>query len=78
MLSNEGYATTSDGVRLFYREFGSAPNVVIIPNAVHMIDSFKHLAANRTLIFFDLRNRGASDPVGDISKLNRGVPSRRG
>jgi pimeloyl-ACP methyl ester carboxylesterase len=73
MLSNEGYATTSDGVRLFYREFGSAPNVVIIPNAVHMIDSFKHLAANRTLIFFDLRNRGASDSVSDSAKLKRGV-----
>jgi len=73
MLSNEGYVTSSDGVRLFYRKFGSGPNAVIIPNAVHMVDSFKHLTADCTLIFFDLRNRGASDPVGDISRLNRGV-----
>jgi pimeloyl-ACP methyl ester carboxylesterase len=73
VLSNDGYVTTSDGVRLFYRRFGSGANAVIIPNAVHMVDSFKHLAGNRTLIFFDLRNRGGSDPVGDKSKLNRGV-----
>ena len=73
MLSHEGYVTTSDGVRLFYRKFGSGPNAVIIPNAVHMVDSFRHLTANCTLIFFDLRNRGASDPVSDSSKLKRGV-----
>ena len=73
MLSNEGYVTASDGVRLFYRKFGSGRNAVIIPNAVHMVDSFKHLTANCTLIFFDLRNRGASDPVSDSLKLKRGV-----
>jgi proline iminopeptidase len=73
VLSNEGYVASSDGVRLFYRKFGNSPNAVIIPNAVHMVDSFKHLAGNRTLIFFDLRNRGASDPVSDSSKLNKGV-----
>lgn len=73
MLASEGLVTTEDGVRLFYRKLGSSPNAVIIPNAVHMFDSFRHVADHRTLIFFDLRNRGGSDSVIDGSKLNQGI-----
>ena len=73
MLPSEGYVTTEDGVRLFFQKFGDSPHAVIIPNAVHMLDSFKHLAGNRTIIFFDLRNRGNSDSVSDQSKLARGT-----
>ena len=73
MQSAEGYITTDDGVRLFFQKLGSSPNAVIIPNAVHMFDSFKTLADNRTLVFFDLRNRGRSDAVSDRSKLLRGI-----
>src|ERR1700687_4040063 len=73
MLPSEGYVTTDDGVRLFFQKFGDSPHAVIIPNAVHMIDSFQHLADNRTVIFFDLRNRGRSESVHDGSKLKRGI-----
>ena len=73
MLPIEGYLTTEDGVRLYFQKFGSGPNAVIIPNAIHMFESFKHLAANRTIIFFDLRNRGRSESVSDASKLARGI-----
>jgi len=73
MKASEGYVTTGDGVRLFYRKLGSHPGAVIVPNAVHMFDSFRHLANNRTVIFFDPRNRGNSDSVSDASKLARGI-----
>ena len=73
MQPMEGYVTTEDGVRLFFQKLGSGPNAVIIPNAVHMFDSFQHLADNHTLIFFDLRNRGGSDSVSDSAKLTRGI-----
>jgi proline iminopeptidase len=73
MEPSEGYVTTEDGVRLFYQKLGSGPNAVIIPNAVHMVDSFRHLAEHRPLIFFDLRNRGRSDAVSDSEKLKRGI-----
>lgn len=73
MLPIEGYLTTQDGVRLYFQKHGSGPNAVIVPNAVHMFESFKHLAANRTIIFFDLRNRGRSESVSDASKLVRGI-----
>lgn len=73
MPPDEGYATTEDGVRLFYRKLGNGPSTVIIPNAIHMFDSFQHLAGNRTVIFFDLRNRGRSDSVGDSARLTGGI-----
>jgi proline iminopeptidase len=73
MLQSEGYVQTPDGVRLFFQKLGNNPKTIIIPNAVHMFDSFKHLADHRTVIFFDLRNRGASDSVSDSSKLARGI-----
>src|SRR5712692_10497616 len=73
MLPGQGYVTTGDGVRLFFQKLGSSPNAVIIPNAFHMFDSFKHLANNRAVIFFDARHRGNSDCVTDRSKLERGI-----
>jgi pimeloyl-ACP methyl ester carboxylesterase len=73
MAPRDGYVTTQDGIRLYFRQLGDGPGTVIIPNAVHMFEDFKDLADDRTLIFFDLRNRGRSDAVSDRSKLERGV-----
>src|SRR5580658_4675112 len=73
MPPTEGHVTTEDGVRLFYKKLGTGPRVVIIPNTVHMFDSFQHLSEHRSVIFFDLRNRGASDAVSDRSKLASGI-----
>jgi pimeloyl-ACP methyl ester carboxylesterase len=71
--TNEGYVLTDDGVRLFYRTVGDGPQRVIIPNAAYMSEEFKYLADGRTLVFYDLRNRGRSDQVTDGSKLKRGI-----
>jgi proline iminopeptidase len=73
MLPSEGFITTPDGVRLFFQKLGSSQNFVIIPNAVHMFDSFKCLADNHTVVFFDMRSRGRSDSVSDRSRLARGI-----
>jgi pimeloyl-ACP methyl ester carboxylesterase len=73
MLPSQGYVTTEDGVRLFFQKFGEGPDAVIIPNAVHMFSSFRHLADARAVIFIDLRNRGRSDSISDRSKLLRGI-----
>ncbi len=73
MLSIDGYLTTEDGVKLYFQKLGNGPNAVIIPNSVHMFESFRHLAASRTIIFFDLRNRGRSESISDASKLARGI-----
>ena len=73
MQPSEGYVTTEDGVRLFFQTLGNGPQAVVIPNGFHLFDDFKHLADGRTLIFYDLRNRGRSDHVSDGSKLSRGI-----
>ena len=71
MLPVTGYVSTEDGVRLYFQKLGNG-RAVIIPNAIHMFDSFQHLADKRTVIFFDLRNRGNSDSVSSREKLEEG------
>jgi pimeloyl-ACP methyl ester carboxylesterase len=73
MLSSEGYVTTEDGVRLFFRRLGDGPKALIIPNGFCLIEDFQRLAHGRMLIVYDLRNRGRSDSVSDASKLTRGI-----
>ncbi|MBZ5607907.1 MAG: alpha/beta hydrolase [Acidobacteriia bacterium] len=69
---SDGYITMPDGVRLFYRKTGSGPQV-LLPNGFHLFDDFQRFAARRTLIFYDVRNRGQSDSVTDPSKLANGI-----
>ncbi|MEW6738176.1 MAG: alpha/beta hydrolase [Acidobacteriota bacterium] len=66
---DEGYVTTDDGVRLFYQKIGNGASTVIIPGGLFLFDDFKQLAKGRTLIFYDMRNRGRSDSVSDNKKL---------
>jgi proline iminopeptidase len=73
MAMSEGHVTTDDGVRLFYRKVGSGPRAVLIPNGFYLFEDFEYLGKERTLVFFDLRNRGRSDQVSDGSRLARGI-----
>jgi pimeloyl-ACP methyl ester carboxylesterase len=73
MLAAEGYVTTADGVRLWFQTVGSGPQVVVVPNGFHLLEDFRCLAPGRTLVFYDVRNRGRSDTVTDPAKLARGI-----
>jgi proline iminopeptidase len=73
MLPREGFLTTDDGVRLFFQTVGSGPQTVVVPNGFYLVDDFAPLANGRTMIFYDARNRGRSEPVADASKLERGI-----
>ncbi len=73
MPPSEGYVTTEDGVRLFFQTLGHRPQMVVIPNGIYLFDDFKPLAERRTLITYDLRNRGLSDAVGETSSPKRGI-----
>jgi pimeloyl-ACP methyl ester carboxylesterase len=72
MTSDQDYVT-ADGVRLFFQRVGDGPRAVILPNGFHLLDDFRCLSDGCSLIFYDLRNRGWSGPVGDASKLTRGI-----
>ena len=73
MLPAEGYVTTDDGVRLWFQTVGSGPQVVVLPNGFHLLEDFSCLAPGRTLVFYDVRNRGRSDTVTDPALLERGI-----
>jgi pimeloyl-ACP methyl ester carboxylesterase len=73
MPRSEGYMTTEDGVRLFFQTVGNGPQVVVIPNGIPLLDDFAGLAAGRTLVFYDVRNRGRSDQPSDAASLKRGI-----
>jgi pimeloyl-ACP methyl ester carboxylesterase len=64
----EGYVTTDDGTRLFYQKAGSGSQVVIIPLRLYTFDAFKQLADQFTVIAYDTRGRGRSDPIPDDQK----------
>jgi proline iminopeptidase len=70
---SEGHIATKDNVRLFYRKVGSARKMVLIPNGMYYFDDFKPLADARTLVFYDVRNRGRSDTILDGAKLALGI-----
>jgi hypothetical protein len=60
-----GYLTSFDGIRLYYAKVGNGSETVIIPGRLFMFRDFQQLAKGRTLIFYDMRNRGLSDLVAD-------------
>jgi proline iminopeptidase len=65
----EGYLTTQDGVRLYYRKVGSSPRIVIQPGRLFAFADFEWLGEHFTLISYDMRNRGRSDLVLDEAKI---------
>jgi proline iminopeptidase len=73
MPPSEGFLKTDDGARLFFRKTGTGP-YVIFPNGLYLFDDFERFADRRTLIFYDVRNRGRSDLVTDGSKLVGSIP----
>jgi proline iminopeptidase len=68
-ISKMPYLAVGDGVRLFYRTIGNGADTLVIPNGMYLIDELRRFADRRTLIFYDLRNRGLSE----TSKNTRGI-----
>ena len=73
MQAGEGYITLEDGARLYFEKLGTGPKAVIIPNGFCFLEDFRRLAEWRTLIFYDVRNRGRSDTVAEPAMLARGI-----
>jgi pimeloyl-ACP methyl ester carboxylesterase len=73
MTTSDGFVTTDDGLRLFYRQVGDSGDVALFINGIPIVDDFAPLAAERTIVFFDPRNRGRSETVRDRSQIERGV-----
>ncbi|HET7707180.1 MAG TPA: alpha/beta fold hydrolase [Thermoanaerobaculia bacterium] len=63
----EGFVTAPDGVKLHYRKIGSAPRTVIVPLGFILFDEVKQLSDAATVITYDMRNRGRSQKLTDLS-----------
>jgi proline iminopeptidase len=65
-----GYISTHDGERLFFQKVGDGKQVVILPGGLFLAPDLDVLAAkDRTLIYYDMRNRGRSSRVEDEGKI---------
>jgi pimeloyl-ACP methyl ester carboxylesterase len=67
----EGYVATDDGTRLFYEKIGNGSEVVIIPLRFYTFEAFKPLGDQFTVIAYDTRGRGRSDPIPDDQKAGK-------
>ena len=66
----EGFVTVGDGVRIYYVEKGSGPDVLVAPAALYLEPLLlDDLSKNRRVIFYDPRNRGQSDSA-DLSSVS--------
>jgi proline iminopeptidase len=66
----EGFVTLGDGVRIFFVEKGSGPDVLVAPAALYLEPLLlDRLSAKRRVIFYDPRNRGRSDSA-DLSHVS--------
>jgi pimeloyl-ACP methyl ester carboxylesterase len=66
-----GSVETADGIRLHYDAVGSGSHVILIPHGFDLKADLEALARDdRTLVFYDTRNRGRSDYVEDTTKIS--------
>jgi proline iminopeptidase len=67
--SEEGFITTPDGAKLYYQKVGAGKPSVIVPLHLFLYEPFKDIAQKRTVVFYDVRNRGRSSHVEDLSTI---------
>jgi pimeloyl-ACP methyl ester carboxylesterase len=65
----EGRVRSSDGTKLFYQKVGNGPQTIIVPGGLFTFDGLRGLGEGRTVIFYDMRNRGRSDKVQDAGRI---------
>jgi proline iminopeptidase len=58
-----GFVTATDGVRLYYQTHSHGEDHLVVPGAVLVQEDLLPLAEGRTVMFYDIRNRGRSDRV---------------
>lgn len=59
----EGHLEVAPGLALWFRVVGDGPEVVVVPVTGNDLDFGALAAPERTLVFYDVRGRGRSDPI---------------
>ena len=73
MDTRERFISAHDDVRLYFEQVGTGPEAVLFPNGIYLLDAFRASAAGRTLIFYDVRNRGRSEAVTEPSQRKSAI-----
>jgi pimeloyl-ACP methyl ester carboxylesterase len=66
---DSGMATTAPGISIYYERHGTGANVVMVPNRLFMPEWRQLSRVDRTLILYDMRNRGKSGRVQDTTQI---------
>jgi pimeloyl-ACP methyl ester carboxylesterase/ketosteroid isomerase-like protein len=66
----EGFLTTDDGARLYYRKIGAGRDTIIAPLDFVIHPFVRQLSDRASVITYDLRNRGRSSKVTDTAMLS--------
>lgn len=66
----QGQIRTAPGVSIYYERYGSGSKFVFVPNRMFMPEFAGLARPDRTLILYDMRNRGQSGRVEQTSKIN--------
>ncbi len=75
LKSFEGYISTKDSIKLFYRVTGEGKDTILVVhggpyNFRYLSPDLSPLAAHHTIIYYDQRGSGFSSFVADTAKLN--------
>jgi proline iminopeptidase len=65
----QGFVRMDDGTRLYYRKTGSGPLKVIAPYDLMIFDVMRQLADIATVVTYDTRSRGRSEPSKNPAHL---------
>lgn len=68
--SEEGFITTADGAKLYYRKVGDGPVKVIAPLDFTLHPFLRQLSTFATVVTYDLRGRGKSSKVTDPKTMS--------
>ncbi len=74
----DGFVRAADGTRLYYHQVGSGRPMVIIPAGLFLERDFASLARRHTVVFYDMRGRGRSDPNRRGHRSGSGRAADRG
>lgn len=66
----KGYVDTGSGASIYYERYGSGPQTILIPGRLFMPEFAGLARPDRTLILYDMRNRGLSRRVEDAAQIN--------
>ncbi len=68
--AESGNVTTAQGVTIHYERYGSGSQAILIPGRLFMPEMRQLEKPVRTLVLYDMRNRGQSGRVADVAQIN--------